>query len=286
MALDYSKMIDAGFAFAGNRRRLSIQFVYSAIAITLLLSPLLLIMPLVKQFMEVYAATGSFAVAMSSMAPAAAIAAAAGAVLLFLAVAFLLWLACIFVHAFFAHNALTNSSFKQSIDAAKKKYLSVLLATIFIAFVGMAQAIILTPMKSIPVAGAFFAVIDFFVSIFFSLAFFFTVYAIMAKDSDAFKGISDGFNTFRQNPLETLASLVAITAVCLVITGISVIPVIAAAIAWVATGFSTSNVLLAVVAFAAALAILGFSYAQLYNVGAVANAFNQLNKRVAKKRGK
>jgi len=281
-------MIDAGFAFAGNRRRLSIQFVYSAIVIMLLVSPLLLIMPLVKQFTEVYSATDSIAQAMSTMVPAQALAAAAGAVMLFLALLLLVWLASIFVHAFFIHNSLTDAPLKQSLAAAKKKYLSVLLATIFIALVGVAQAIIFAPLKAIPFAGALFGVIDFFASIFFALAFLFAVYAIMAHESDVFKGIADGFNTFVQHPLETLAALVAAAVLSAIISVIGLIPLLAAVIAWVATGFSLNNTMLAVIAFAAALGVLGFAYAQLYNVGALGNAFNQLTKRAApaKKRRK
>ncbi|MEW5955912.1 MAG: hypothetical protein AB1626_05265 [Candidatus Micrarchaeota archaeon] len=279
--MDYSRMIDAGFAFAGNRRRLAIQFVWMAIAISLLLLPLVLIMPLAKQFLQVYALTGSVSQALSTTAPAQAIAVAGGAVMLLLALLLLLWLASVFVHAFFAHNALTNSSLKQSADAAKKNYLSALLAVIVIALVGIVQAIVFTPLKAIPFAGALFGLADFIVSVFFGLAFLFTIYAIMSRNANAFEGISESFGTFFKHPLETLATLVAAAVLSAVIAVLSLVPPLAAGIAWAAAGFSLNNAVLAVVALACAVAVLGFAYAQLFNAGCVANAFNQLSARPA-----
>jgi len=269
-------MVDAGFAFAASPKRVAIQFVWMATAISLLSLPLLLVMPLAKHFLQAYAATNSISQALSTMAPAQAIATATGAIMMFLAFIALLWLASVFVHAFFAHNALTNSSFKQSVQAAKKNYLNALLALIVIALVAVVQAIVFTPLKALPFAGAFFGAADFLASIFFALAFLFTIYALMARESNAFAAVTESINVFFKHPLETLAVFIATTVLSAVIILVSLVPLIAATIGWTATNFSLNNAVLLVIALACAASVLGLAYAQLFNVGATANAFNQL----------
>ncbi|HII38440.1 TPA: hypothetical protein HA318_00345 [Candidatus Micrarchaeota archaeon] len=274
--MDFSRLIGFGFEFASDKRRISIQFIWNAVVLAAFALPLIMVMPFIRQFMQVIAVTSDVSAAFAAIAPFQAGAVIAGAVLLFVAIIILFWFPSLFVHGFFVHQALNPSAeTNESVNAVKKRYSQFILAVILVALVSVVQGIVFSYFKAIPVAGVLFSVLDAIISIFLGFAFIYVLYYAMSG-KPALDSVKHSVALFLKKPVETLvASLLAFIFGALIFL-FDLLVVAAAMVAWAQAGFPYNGLAFLGIGLVASIAVLIAAFAQLFGNAVMAGAFTQL----------
>lgn len=253
MAIDFGTAISRAWRYAINAKRISILSVFFIVVVLIVLFSLVSIFRTVIQGFSIANLLQAFVVGF------------AGIILSVLIILFPILM--------FTHNYANQKSLSKSANFAVSRYFRFLAANIVVAIISGVVSII-------PLIGIILAIIVY-------LIFFFVQQEIGVSDSKFSKSLSDSYNVFKRNKLDTIITLILTMVFSIIIILIFAIPFFivffASIFSAASTGLSTMLANIPLFVITGIILIVGIAFATLFTNSIKTDVYMQIKRRKGKK---